>query len=573
MSSSTLYYAVRKGMNPGIYKSWEECREQIDHYKGAEFKKVKSYAEADAYMNAPNAVASANVDELSELVEGMDIDADSKTTDIVLHRSEEKQSTPALSPEQQYAFSKYANGENVFITGPGGTGKSYLIKLIVEDLKRKGENYAVCAMTGCAAVLLGCGAKTIHSWAGIGIAKGTQEEIVRKAVDNKFTLSRWRSIKTLIIDEVSMMSVKVFEILGMIGKLTRRMHFLPFGGLQVIFLGDFYQLPPVGKPDEPETTKFCFESPLWDQTFHPKNRVLLQTYFRQKDPTYIGILNEVRAGKLSAASVAMLNSRVNAVHVDPTILPTKLFPRNADVQRVNTHMYDKIKEPEHKYLMHRRTDLKTLVDSGGKQISPIDLYKCEQLDETEIETQFKIMFENNSLEETLCLKKGALVMCLANLDVENGICNGSQGVIEDFLSNGNPLVRFLNGTTIPIMPKIYQHPDYPKFGIEQYPLRLAWAFTIHKSQGITLDIAEMDIGSRIFEFGQTYVALSRVKSLEGLYLSDFNPKKVRTNPTVIEFYEQIKQNNLTITEEEMDTDTDPNIKRVNFNRSTKTVLG
>lgn len=567
-TTTSIFYAVRKGMRPGIYESWDECREQIDHYSGALFKKTKTREEAEAYMNT--------IDEQPASENRIRTRSMSKSDPQPLLDGLEDQPRvsrkPVLSDDQQYAFEKYLQGENVFITGPGGTGKSYLIKSIVEDLERKGEKYAVCAMTGCAAVLLGCGAKTIHSWAGIGIAKGTQEEIVRKAVDNKYTMGRWRSIKTLIIDEVSMMSVKVFEILGMIGKLTRRMHFLPFGGLQVIFLGDFYQLPPVGRPDEPETMRFCFESPLWDQTFPIRNRVLLSTYFRQKDPTYIDILNQVRAGRLTAASVNLLNSRVNAELRDPEILPTKLFPRNADVQRVNEQMYMQIREPERKYTMRRRSDIKMLIDSGGKQISQVDIHKCEQLNETDIETQFRIMFENSSLEETLSLKKGALVMCLANLDVESGICNGSQGVIDGFTSSDHPIVRFLNGLILTIEPKIYQNQDYPKLGIEQYPLRLAWAFTIHKSQGITLDIAEMDIGSSIFEFGQTYVALSRVKSLEGLYLSQFNPKKIRTNPTVIEFYEQIK--NVKHTEDNSE-DVDPTIKRVNINktRGSSTVLG
>ena len=134
-------------------------------------------------------------------------------------------------------------------------------------------------------------------------------------------------------------------------------------------------------------------------------------------------------------------------------------------------------------------------------------------------------------------------MCLANLDTESGICNGSQGVITDFATNTGgqriPIVKFLNGITMRIQPKVYQHDDYPKFGVEQIPLRLAWALTHHKSQGVTLQIAEMDIGSRVFECGQTYVALSRVKNLEGLYLSSFDPKKIKTNPLVSAFYEKI----------------------------------
>ena len=140
-------------------------------------------------------------------------------------------------------------------------------------------------------------------------------------------------------------------------------------------------------------------------------------------------------------------------------------------------------------------------------------------------------------------------MCLANLDTDAGICNGSQGIVVDFVSNTQnmkcPVVKFLNGVVMMIQPRVYQHGDYPKFGVVQLPLRLAWAFTIHKSQGVTLDIAEIDIGSSIFEFGQTYVALSRIRSLNGLYLSSFNPRKIKTNPTVSAFYKTIPE----ITEE------------------------
>jgi len=160
-----------------------------------------------------------------------------------------------------------------------------------------------------------------------------------------------------------------------------------------------------------------------------------------------------------------------------------------------------------------------------------------------VNQQLELLMENCKVNKELKLKKGALVMCLANLDIDSGICNGSQGVIVNFVQGTNsvmyPIVRFLNGVTMQISPKIYQHGDYPRIGIEQLPLRLAWAFTIHKSQGITLEIAEMDLGSNVFEYGQSYVGLSRVRSIEGLYLSGFNPQKIKTNPTVTSFYKVI----------------------------------
>ena len=172
-----------------------------------------------------------------------------------------------FSKEQQIAYDKYIAGNNIFITGPGGTGKTALIRHIQKDASNKRINIQVCALTGCAAVLLECKAKTIHSWAGIGLGNGTIENIINKIIKNKYIKVRWTEIDILIIDEVSMMSQKIFEMLDIIGKVVRRNQ-KPFGGIQIIFSGDFYQLPPVGSKDDLETIKFCFESPLWFETFN-----------------------------------------------------------------------------------------------------------------------------------------------------------------------------------------------------------------------------------------------------------------------------------------------------------------
>jgi ATP-dependent DNA helicase PIF1 len=449
-----------------------------------------------------------------------------------------------LSPEQVRAFERYRLGHNVFITGPGGTGKSYLIKTIKADLEQRKIKHAVCGLTGCAAVLLNCCAKTIHSWSGIGLCAGEMHEIVDKAVKNSRANMNWKTTQVLIIDEVSMMSVKIFDILNKIGQTMRRNHYEPFGGMQIIFIGDFYQLPPVGKYTEPETTMFCFQSANWFSTFSKKNHIVLKTLFRQKDPTYIKVLDEVRQGVISEESEELLNQRAATKYEDngTGIIPTKLFPRNADADRVNQMMYIRLKDEEHTYNFVKHLNIQTYAESGIP-IQPEILIRCADLSREEVEQQLDILMQNCKVNKELNLKKGALVMCLANLDTEAGICNGSQGVITSFVQGKTgrmyPVVRFLNGVTMQILPKIYQHGDYPRIGIEQLPLRLAWAFTIHKSQGITLDIAEMDLGSNVFEYGQSYVGLSRVRSLEGLYLSGFNPRKIKTNPTVIEFYKMI----------------------------------
>lgn len=170
------------------------------------------------------------------------------------------------SEEQIRAFNKYIQRQNIFITGPGGTGKSALIKYIQKDAYKKCFDIQVCALTGCAAVLLECKAKTVHSWSGIGLGNGTIEQNVTKIMKNKFAKATWKETDILIVDEVSMMSKKLFEMLDAIGKAVRKST-KPFGGIQLIFSGDFYQLPPVGNKDEPDTMKFCFESPLWNQIF------------------------------------------------------------------------------------------------------------------------------------------------------------------------------------------------------------------------------------------------------------------------------------------------------------------
>lgn len=509
---NTNYYAVKIGVQPGIYTTWEECRANIDHYSGAKFKKCKTEDEAKAFMAEP---------ETNNVINNMAINT-------------------SLSPEQQYAFNKYKLGQNLFITGPGGTGKSFLIKSIVKDMDAVGRPYSVCALTGCAAVLLNCCAKTIHSWAGIGIANASINKVVSDAVNNKYTVKRWQQIKTLIIDEVSMMSAKLLIILDRIGRATKRIAFRPFGGIQVICFGDFYQLPPISRVmDDEGADLFCFDTPLWNEIFPMDNQIQLTTYFRQTDERFIRILNEVRQGELSQSTVDLLTSRVKTP--DTLIPPPKLYPRNADVDRINNMMFTKLAGEGYTYEATRMNALTKYEETGAP--IPLDIMlRCNQLDPEIREAQMKAYIENRNIALKLELKKDAVVMCLANLNLDKGICNGSIGRITGFTEKQDPIVLFTNGLEVIIEKRIYQHDDYPKFGIEQVPLRLAWAFSINKSQGITLDIAEMDIGSRIFECGQTYVALSRVKTIDGLFLSGFNPYKIRTNPKVIDFYNSLPKN-------------------------------
>ena len=450
----------------------------------------------------------------------------------------------ALSNEQQYALEQFKLGKNLFVTGPGGTGKTKLIHHLVDYAKSNCKNIQVCAMTGCAAILLNCGARTIHSWSGIKTGKGQKDAIVNSVLRNKNAVNAWRKVQILIVDEVSMMSEKIFNVLNEIGKRARK-SILPFGGIQLIFTGDFYQLPPVPTAGEPETERFCFESNNWYSVFPIENHIELRTMFRQTDPLYINILLQIRNGELTEENKKILQKYVkreyNAEEHNGCIL-TKLFPVRNKADFVNNAQFSKIQEKEYNFECHIKTDCSTFIENN-KPISLELLAKTRTLSQNEIQYEIDSLINNTPCSQTLALKIGAAIMCTVNIDMDSGICNGSQGIVINFIENPTgeftPVVKFSNGIVKTIQKHYWQSDEYPAIAVGQYPLLLAWALTIHKIQGATMSMAEIDIGFSIFEYGQTYVALSRIQSLEGLYLSAFNPDRIRTNPKVIEFYKNI----------------------------------
>jgi ATP-dependent DNA helicase PIF1 len=456
---------------------------------------------------------------------------------------EKLQEVIELSSEQKYAFEKFKRGHNLFITGQGGTGKTRLIKEFVKYANFTGKTIQVCAMTGCASLLLGDGAKTIHSWSGMQLASGSVTKVIDKIIANKKSKKNWTSTDILIVDEVSMCSKKIFEILNGAGKYTRHNN-RPFGGIQIVFTGDFYQLPPVPNPREPDTEKFCFESLEWDSVFPIDNCIELKTIFRQKDPVYKNILSEVRRGVISEESIDVLRKYENREYKQEEnngCFLTKILPTRTRVDAINRIMFDKIEEPIQTYTLIEKHDLTSYVETG-KPIEDELLELCKEMNKTQIEMEKNRLLNNSPISEILELKKGASVMCLINIDLDQGICNGSQGTVVDFVGEKKiPIVLFANGVQMMIPVNHWQSTDFPTISIAQIPLCLAWALTIHKIQGATLNMAQIDIGKSIFENGQSYVALSRVQSLEGLYLSNFNPGKIKANPKVKEFYSRLPE--------------------------------
>ncbi len=387
-------------------------------------------------------------------------------------------------------------------------------------------------MTGCAALLLGGSAspkgrgqaKTLHSWAGIGLGKEPAGDLVKRIKKSSRALKNWLTTDLLIVDEVSMLTADLLEKLDIIGQHLRSSG-RPFGGLQVVFMGDFYQLPPVVRgTGEDVGAHFAFASPRWNTIV--ERTVQLTEIVRQTDPVFQELLNAVRKGQLGSEHLEILEARKGLPWKDKEIKPTLLFSRRAEVDTIN--------EANLKALEGRRVTWKarTTIDADAPS-------KALNLADGDIVRAIEMMDREAAYEPELTLAVGAQVMLVTNLDMDTGLVNGSRGVVVNFTgpeAHAYPVVRFLNGREETIMEAGWEVDGFKGVKRVQVPLRLAYAVTIHKAQGATLDCALIDIGMRTFEYGQAYVALSRVRSLESLYVWDVIPKAVKAHPRVVEFY-------------------------------------
>lgn len=449
-----------------------------------------------------------------------------------------------FSPEQLKAYELFTQGHNVFITGPGGSGKSHLIREIVKDSNRRFLNIYVTALTGFAALLLQCEARTLHSCTGIGLGNKDVDDLVRQIMSNKRALAFWKTAQVFIVDEVSMLSALLFQKLNYIGQLLRK-NTRPFGGIQIIFSGDFYQLPPIGNKDELATRQFCFQCEEWNRVFKPQHQIPLLKIFRQTDEVYAEILNQLRVGTIKKSSIRKLNSRLwtNILASSPDeakkTFPTQIFPVRSMVDNINTTKLSEIDSPSNIYSMERLINL---------PVSETRKSAIQRVTNADIQRELDYLSTNLTCDETLELKKGARVMIIINVLTQTGedtlkLCNGSQGTVIDFTITDEgkyPIIQFDNGVLEPVKPHIWVSERIPWVGVSQIPLLLSWAITIHKSQGISLDKGDVDVGNRVFSDGQTYVALSRIKSLDGLYLKSFDVSKITINADAQRYYKSLE---------------------------------
>jgi ATP-dependent DNA helicase PIF1 len=469
-----------------------------------------------------------------------------------------------LSAEQQ-TVSKVVieEGQSVFFTGSAGTGKSVLMRSIISQFKHKHrkepDRLAVTASTGLAACVIE--GQTLHSWAGIGLGKEPVPELVKKIKKNAKTRQRWIRTKILVVDEISMVDGELFDKLEAIARMIRN-NGRPFGGIQLVVTGDFFQLPPV--PDRNTPAKFAFDAATWSSCI--EHTILLTHVFRQKDPVFAGMLNEMRLGKLSPATVANFQRLSRPLDFKDDIEATELFPTRMEVDGANQTRMRMLSGQEMKF---------EAVDSG---VSDLNIRNK--------------MLANFMAPESISLKKGAQVMLIKNMDT--ALVNGSLGKVISFMdeatfsvykddeetflqaqepeggsdedekaaarakiasarlkSTGDrvprywPMVRFAlpDGTfrELLIQPEEWKTENQQGEIVakrNQIPLILAWALSIHKAQGQTLNRVKVDLG-KVFERGQAYVALSRATSQAGLQVMRFDQKKVMVHPKVITFYEKL----------------------------------
>ncbi|EHH27397.1 hypothetical protein EGK_17586 [Macaca mulatta] len=412
---------------------------------------------------------------------------------------------PQLSEEQAAVLRAVLKGQSIFFTGSAGTGKSYLLKRVLGSLPPTGT--VATASTGVAACHIG--GTTLHAFAGIGSGQAPLAQCVALA-QRPGVRQGWLNCQRLVIDEISMVEADLFDKLEAVARAVRQQN-KPFGGIQLIICGDFLQLPPVTKGFQPP--RFCFQAKSWKRCV-PVTLELTKVW-RQADQTFISLLQAVRLGRCSDEVTRQLQATASHKVGRDGIVATRLCTHQDDVALTNERRLQELPGKVHRF---------EAIDSNPELASILDA-QCP-------------------VSQLLQLKLGAQVMLVKNLSVSRGLVNGARGVVVGFEAEGRglPQVRFLCGVTEVIRADRWtvQATRNQLLSRQQLPLQLAWAMSIHKSQGMTLDCVEISLG-RVFASGQAYVALSRARSLQGLRVLDFDPVAVRCDPRVLHFYATLQR--------------------------------
>lgn len=404
---------------------------------------------------------------------------------------------------QKEALDILKTGRNVFLTGAAGSGKTFVLREYIKYLKDLNANLGITASTGIAATHTD--GITIHSWSGIGIRDNLNKSELMEIAEKQHVKKRVKNAKVLIVDEISMLPHFRLDLVdSVLRKIKNSAE--PFGGMQVVFCGDFFQLPPVHRAGERESL-FAYHSDSW------KNLELKVCYLseqhRQSDQKYLKVLNAVRGASVSQEIIEILNERFGK---ESELEPTRLYSHNSHVDSENEEALQKISGKIFEYGMKERGN-RHLVDTLKKGcLAP----------------------------EILRLKVGAKVIFVKN-NFEEGYVNGTLGIVEK-CGYEEVRVRTVSGKVIEVKRAswIVEEDGKIKAEINQYPLRLAWAITIHKSQGMSLDAAIVDL-SQSFEKGMGYVALSRIRSLGGLFLKGLNTLALQVNDEVLDFDKKFKE--------------------------------
>lgn len=396
---------------------------------------------------------------------------------------------------QDRALDILKTGANVFLTGEPGAGKTYVINKYVAWLEAAGMHVAVTASTGIAATHIG--GMTIHSWSGIGVRDVLTPYDLDQIATKEKIVKRAKRAQVLVIDEISMLDGKVLDMVDKVLR-TVRQNGEAFGGMQIVCIGDFFQLPPVTR--QGDMMRYAFESTAW-QNMRPLVCYITEQY-RQEDEMLLSLLSSIRRNEIEEEHYTLLQEQTEIAYEN--IEPTRLYTHNADVDAVNNQKLAQLSGPAKRYTM-KGTGRKQLIEGLAKNcLSP----------------------------ETLILREDAMVMCTKN-NFEAGYVNGTLARVVKF-NEGFPVIETNDGREILIKSTTWEMAEDGKIlaTIEQLPLRLAWAITVHKSQGMSLDAAEIDL-SKAFVYGQGYVALSRVRSLDGLKVLGMHPNALQVDPKVV----------------------------------------